>query len=971
MQCVQLLPRVLPHLDQARRDRLVAHVKDLIQGLDGPNAAGVPYYYFQRLEQLTGEELRVPIKTVRPKVNQSLAKGGNYVRSVASLFNVLSDEEYLTLLRESYRKAKSSDRLMMILSLVHQYPGKMDASLEETFSELVEEAARGAVGDPLKIYQTCARHYYNRKPGNENAGFQARLLEKLAAGKPEKERAGFLVEQAKAWNRAGDGERALAAAGQAFSLALKEEKTFFATLRYLDELTRTSLDVFLATLDATEEEEGQSVDLEKRRIALVSHAGQADRLLNVLRDAVGKFPKEVGFHQELRRALERQGRYYEAIDVLETLIELEPDQRQHRTDLAAAWTRLAHPIKARDAVPAKTGPRQDAAKQEPKPATIVRASTPPSTNAPPAAKQIAEDEGEAQEKPVERATTQLIKKHVEAGEMEDARVALRGLWRQFPSLEQASRMRHCHAPRMPHSSYFKWPVSKSDDTPKKTTPTPSRGGLRAFLVLEPLVSPYVRAVPDRVPTLFSAIGSEAFAAGEMETWLRTFDPPAYRGGVFEELLQEVVKQRVAEKGVGPFVDDAIAQYAKGTLGVLDQHALFTALELHPDAGGETASTFLEGVLESLNPQDIWKVLRTARCLAERGDKELALSLYCWCGANTSYGRGSYHGLTAVTADLLVEEIREHFEGASRIRALERVLKLITPNSVNPSSQSEFTRFVLATWAAELAPHEVYQHCPEICRQVVREAPTARYRNPATLELATRFLAAAGHTEEALNGSQHAFEAIAGQNISSSRRTRHRHFILQKWLPEDLSRWRHADRWLSGFAERVRQWADSRVLSSEDAVQVLSLVAVRQHQNHFEDAARATLGEIRALPLTNTDTALWFHDAAEITGDTALALEISTTLLKERRLPVTRVAAVLESVARQQGVPVALELAEQTLAYTWERSFLETMARICTDAGDEEKAQLWRERLRKAWNVEPKPAATVDKTGDGDDAGAGG
>ena len=138
----------------------------------------------------------------------------------------------------------------------------------------------------------------------------------------------------------------------------------------------------------------------------------------------------------------------------------------------------------------------------------------------------------------------------------------------------------------------------------------------------------------------------------------------------------------------------------------------------------------------------------------------------------------------------------------------------------------------------------------------------------------------------------------------------------------------------------------RKLSTADAVKILSLVAVRQHQNNFEDAARATLAEIGTLSLTNPKAAIWFSDAAEIIGNQALALEVETELLKQRRLPIVRVAPLLESVAEQQGVPTALQLAEEASQYTWEPGFLQTMTTICQDAGDDERAQLWRDRYQQ-------------------------
>ena len=63
---------------------------------------------------------------------------------------------------------------------------------------------------------------------------------------------------------------------------------------------------------------------------------------------------------------------------------------------------------------------------------------------------------------------------------------------------------------------------------------------------------------------------------------------------------------------------------------------------------------------------------------------------------------------------------------------------------------------------------------------------------------------------------------------------------------------------------------------------------------------------------------------------------------------------MEAVAEQQGVPAALELAEATLDYTWERGFLETMIRICTEAGDDGAARLWKDRHQQVLRARPPP-----------------
>ena len=226
--------------------------------------------------------------------------------------------------------------------------------------------------------------------------------------------------------------------------------------------------------------------------------------------------------------------------------------------------------------------------------------------------------------------------------MDSARVTLRGLWRRFDALDQASRARYYRNPSIPHSNYFNWPTDKSSAVRETTPASPAAGlgGLKEFLVKAPLASPYVQPTKPKQPTLFSAIGSETFVAEELETWLRTFDAREYRGQLFDEILKELVKQRVAEHGVEKTVNDALAADANGELSLLDQQALLAALELHPEVGGEAAATFLTNQLETLDPKDLWKAFRMARCFARRGDEESALLLYHWCGANISYSRHS-------------------------------------------------------------------------------------------------------------------------------------------------------------------------------------------------------------------------------------------------------------------------------------------------------------------------------------------
>ena len=450
-------------------------------------------------------------------------------------------------------------------------------------------------------------------------------------------------------------------------------------------------------------------------------------------------------------------------------------------------------------------------------------------------------------------------------------------------------------------------------------------------------------------TLFSAIGSEKFLAKEMATWLNIFQPEDYQGPHFEELLQAVVNGDVADQGAEPFVLTALTRYRSGEASTLDKLALLTALENHPKVGGEEADRFLADQLTSVAPEDLWQQVRLARCLAKRGEVEKALSLYRWCGANVVTGTSYYR--PSVNANLLIDEIRRNLTGTARIEAIGSVLSVAADDARSINARNSSLNFALSIWSEELVAHEVYQRCPDMCRKVIATFKSTPDSKTPAVDMATLFLAAAGETEEALKGLPLLLDnPMASGKFTPIGQRRHDQ-LLQYWLPQDMGSWIHADRWLAGVADQAIQWESGKKLPTPEIVKLLSLVAVRQHQNHFEDAARKTLAAVGRLSLTDMTAANWFIDAAEITGSHELAIGTATRLLNEKRLPISRVAPLMKAVAAKQGVSAALELAESALEFTWERGFLETMAKVCADAGEEEKSRLWNERLQQAWSAD--------------------
>ncbi len=167
-------------------------------------------------------------------------------------------------------------------------------------------------------------------------------------------------------------------------------------------------------------------------------------------------------------------------------------------------------------------------------------------------------------------------------------------------------------------------------------------------------------------------------------------------------------------------------------------------------------------------------------------------------------------------------------------------------------------------------------------------------------------------------------------------------------------WTKPEQWLAGITGRVGQWVADGRFPPADAAKLLSLVALRQHQNGFAEAVAATLAELEKLQPPISGDVLWISDAARMTGNSELAAEFELALLDERRLPIVRIAALMAETAALRGSEAALEIAEKAADFTWEREFLETVTGIARAAGDSERSAVWHDRHLQVLALEPNP-----------------
>ena len=997
--CVQMLGRANSCMDPVHRQSLAAFVEGVIQQqLDGLDLQG-SRYYLQTLQHLTGKEMKLPIQQIRSQVESCLAQGGYILQHIGSLFNMLDAEQYQVLLREVYRKAKSSDRLAIVLILIANYPGKMREPEEETFLELVSEAVENASASFLMTYRAFVvpRFSSYAQDKDENAAFRARLLAELGTTQPENDRKGLLVEEAHAWNKAGDEDKALDAATRAFRLAIEEEGNLDnQLLSFLPKYTQA----FLKVMDDASRANAGSVDHEKKRIALVKQGGDSVQLLETLEAAIDKFPEEISFRGEQQGLLEGMGRYRESIGVLMKLAELEPDKDAHREALQKSWQRLVHPVNAKRYQKPEPKPEAEEVSQAPLlpepnriprqpgriavpasplvvPAAPITATPAPSTPAPSTKPTPKPDETE-REKKIQPANVKQIKKHFDAKETNAARVLLRRMWRNF-SRNNPSYPGIIYASPPSSTNRFSWPADKNNApaTPPSAVNQSALGGLEAFLS-SPVPKTYEESPSPTTepPSLFTAIGSEPFVIAEIDRWLRTLTNSQYQGAAFEDMVTALATRRIAEQGVERAVSEMLNRAREGSLGNLEKHVLLAVLELQPQAGGNAASDYLEELMRTLDAADQWKALRLARCFAKRGNLKTALTLYRWCGSNVAYSRYVYYGMNALSGNRLVEEIRQQLEGEFRLQALETVLSLMTTDGNDPNTQSYFHDFVLSTWCREVSSTRAYQRCADICRRIIDQFndPRNRNRNARTLELAVRVLASGGDTDNALRGlrlllvpaaelngsGQRVYFSFGGGMVASSsgsgsrRRSPLTTSMLHHWFPANIVEWPGGSAWMKAVATEVARWNAAEMLPSDDAVKILSVVAVRQHQSQLPDDARNTLAALSEMEIPLPSTAVWHSDAARRCGDTILAAKIETALLEKGQLPIVRLPGLIREIADQRGAPVALTIADQAAEYTWHPEFLDAATNVALDANLPETAAVWEQRRVELLQLDDKP-----------------
>ena len=337
------------------------------------------------------------------------------------------------------------------------------------------------------------------------------------------------------------------------------------------------------------------------------------------------------------------------------------------------------------------------------------------------------------------------------------------------------------------------------------------------------------------PNAYRRIASTPSLVEEQRRFLRGVD--AYELDRLQGLLEGLIAVDVAAAGGGDagesaVLDALLARAEAGETGRADQIRLLSMLSASPDRVTGAAAEALRSLVSTIPPRDAAQVLRLARVLQQSGDRETAARLYRWCALQAS-GDSFYRDeeeldvVTVVSQFELVEEAKEHLEGADRIALIESILELADPGD-RPWEREQFEQLVLDTRQEILPPVEALERAREVAMGSI---DLTRGLRRDTAQLAAGLFAAAGEFDNALRAVEIGIARLDPAEVSQPEESWFREDPtrpgalaiddLRRLLPEVESAMPDAPAWFERLADALIAWVDEGRIEERGAVRPLA------------------------------------------------------------------------------------------------------------------------------------------------------
>ncbi len=956
----QLYRRCARLLDAERRQSLVHYLVSLIVG-DLDKAKGL----LRLLPELQRTSTQ-PILDAQQAADLLGRTSLDYPYGMGPVLALLAENDRAAAVRDLWAKVPKTARVRFLLTLTSEFPEPMGPGLTDFVV--------GALGDSLRdddekfLYY---EHYLDQlQRSTTNLAAARAIAETMVRLRPKETTPVLLL--AATLHEQGEAAEAVKVAADAVRarIADPDENLWRRTQQSIAQrflpAHQTEL---LAAVDGIAP---QTPMIARRRIDLVDRTDDPAALIAALEHAVAQFPADSALRLRLGREYVAAGRRLQSLRLLEEQLGRDPKDAAVRSQLAALWQTLRHPIRAREvraggpAAPAAGDP--GAPLRPGRTVSGIRALPllPVGTARASAAAAAAAAEDDPDKLPV--ASVQQIKLAMDKGDQDAARLLFRRFWRWGGGSQMDERVAMLVAsgqivqPSSARGGDPAWPVDRTQPDPEAPAPAPAdleeredertRGGLAGFREEDPQPA-------QAGPRTYEVLAQTPFGAAEMARQVR-----AQSAAGLEYSRHAVDGLRVARAAaVGEsalFVElrDAVLS---GRAGKLEYIQLLDLLQEQAVPAGTAPGELLRDLAATVDPNQGADMMRLARVHARLGETDRARRLYHWCATLTGNERLGL-GTAGISPQQLVADVKQHLAGADRETVVETILELAAPPE-QPYALESYELLVIDTWEEILGPVAAMTRCRKVCegiadlerglrRRAALRAAVLHARN-GEIEAAVRCLEI-GICRLPTAGLRLQYAYLAAQYDVPGMLAQP---DLRKLFPADGADFTDRPAWLRAVAAAMPRWIDEGRVRTDNALQALSVLTVRLHEAGCTDDARALVTDLARRP-ARADDRLWIADAARTVGAADLAHAIERALLDQGELNVVRIHEVVARIAEAEGPASALQVGEQAAEYTLHHALLARLASLAEQAGKAERAAHWRAvavEARKA-RTEARPAA---------------
>jgi predicted Zn-dependent protease len=832
-------------------------------------------------------------------------------------------------------------RATFLMNLV----GEFDEPMGEAMGDFVVEVWEGTLED---TDQELAYYFDNLSDSRKNADVVVRMADALLESEPENH-VGRAV-RAVVRKELGDIEGALDDAMKTWSAVRSRTdlEWFENNARYTieNEFLPDHVDAFLAALDEAEADGEDGDSIRDAKLTLLARAGDEERWRAAVDQALAEDPDDVVMLAQLRQVQLREGRRVDALETLERVVELEPDDIGRRRELLGTYKSLRNPEAALE----QFRKLEELNEGEPDPLAGLGISVPMggSMTIIQSGGQVIRivggvvvSGGDDEDVP----TIEKVKVALEEGDHETARTTLRRLWRQFPVGEGSGG---------PFAGlYFRgwgvpnwiWPEDEDDSGEAEETPEEKeqarqrrRGGLATFSEDEPEPAPERRGA-------YEVLVEHDLGLAEVEAMLRTKDARAL--DTSQPLFEALLHARMLSGDTNAAREELLAAVRAGRAGKVDNALLIAFLDEDPERATADTEAILDDLLRTLSPEDAAGMRRLARVWARQGNTDLAVRLYEWVATRTTdTGFFVFDRQTGVSAYELVREVKETLEGEERERVIEAILRYADPGDY-PWQRERYDTLAIDTWAELLGPAGALERCRAICEKAGDLSEGLRR---GSAKKAAWLFSRAGEIDAALRCLEIGLCRLDPGELPSDMRWWFSpeypgslgHAEVRKLFPRETEDFPAAQEWYRAAAAALQVWLHEERVNEAPVLQALAVLCRRLAAGGDAETARDIAARLLLRDDLSATQLLWLVDAAREAGAEDLADSTERRLLDEGRLGVERVHEVVARAVEDEGPAAAVEIGAAAAEYTRHPELLAVLAEASAKLGDEGGAAAWRE-----------------------------